>query len=224
MFMPKNLAGVVDTQARFGPASDAQKLGSMFGKDSATFVNAQPTQGMFSGLMKFMGNIFSMDNPLIKGFQAIFSKSNPLLQGFGGLFGKLFSGLGSILGGGAGGLSSLIGGFFGFANGGMVKGGFRAYANGGVVTSPTLGLVGEGKYNEAIVPMPNGKAIPVDMKGFQGQNNNITINIDSAGGATTSGMSDQDNKQLGKAIAQAVQRELQNQKRSGGILSPYGVS
>ena len=209
------------------PATAAQKLGSMFGKSSATFVNAQPTQptqGMFSGLMKFMGNIFSMDNPLIKGFQAIFSKSNPLLQGLGGLFGKLFSGLGSILGGGASGISSLIGGFFGFANGGMVKGGFRAYANGGIATKPTIGLVGEGKYNEAIVPMPNGKAIPVDMKGSQGQNNNITINIDSTGGATTSGMSDQDNKQLGKAIAQAVQRELQNQKRSGGILSPYGVS
>ena len=92
----------------------------------------------------------------------------------GGLFGKLFSGLGSILGGGASGISSLIGGFFGFANGGMVKGGFRAYANGGIATKPTIGLVGEGKYNEAIVPMPNGKAIPVDMKGSQGQNNNIT--------------------------------------------------
>ena len=169
-------------------------------------------------------NIFSMENPLIKGLQNIFSKSNPLLQGLGGIFGKLFSGLGSLLGGAGGGIASLFTSFLGFANGGMVKGGFRAYANGGIATKPTIGLVGEGKYNEAIVPMPNGKAIPVDMKGSQGQNNNITINIDSAGGATTSGMSDQDNKQLGRAIAQAVQKELQNQKRSGGILSPYGVA
>jgi phage-related minor tail protein len=52
-----------------------------------------------------------------------------------------------------------------FANGGIAKGGFRAFANGGVVSGPTLGLVGEGKYNEAIVPLPDGKSIPVQMRG-----------------------------------------------------------
>jgi hypothetical protein len=209
MFMPKNLAGVVDTQARFGPASNAQKLGSMFGKNSATLGNNQANGGMFSGLMSFMKNLFSPQNPVFKGLLGLFSSIMPLL-------GKILPFLGGLLKGALG--------IFGFANGGMVKGGFRAYANGGVVTNPTLGLVGEGRYNEAIVPLPNGKSIPVDMKGSQGQNNNITVNIDSSGATTTSGMSDQDNKQLGKAIAQAVQRELQNQKRSGGILSPYGVA
>ena len=49
----------------------------------------------------------------------------------------------------------------GMANGGIFRGGFRAFANGGVVTGPTLGLVGEGRYDEAIVPMPDGHAIPV---------------------------------------------------------------
>jgi len=34
-----------------------------------------------------------------------------------------------------------------------------------VVNGPTLGLVGEGKYNEAIVPLPDGRAIPVQMQG-----------------------------------------------------------
>jgi tape measure domain-containing protein len=53
--------------------------------------------------------------------------------------------------------------FAGFANGGVAKGGFRAFANGGVVSGPTLGLVGEGKYNEAIVPLPDGKSIPVQL-------------------------------------------------------------
>ena len=33
-----------------------------------------------------------------------------------------------------------------------------------------------------------------------------------------------DGLQLGKVIANAVQKELQNQKRSGGILNPYGVA
>ena len=54
---------------------------------------------------------------------------------------------------------------FSFANGGIAPGGFRAFANGGVVSGPTLGLVGEGKYNEAVVPLPDGKSIPVQLGG-----------------------------------------------------------
>lgn len=38
------------------------------------------------------------------------------------------------------------------------------FADGGVVTGPTLGLVGEGKYNEAIVPLPDGRSIPVQLQ------------------------------------------------------------
>lgn len=52
-----------------------------------------------------------------------------------------------------------------FANGGIARGGFRAFADGGVVSGPTLGLVGEGRYNEAVVPLPDGKSIPVQMQG-----------------------------------------------------------
>ena len=55
-----------------------------------------------------------------------------------------------------------------FANGGIAAGGFTAFANGGMVTGPTMGLVGEGKYNEAIVPLPDGKSIPVQMTGTSG--------------------------------------------------------
>jgi tape measure domain-containing protein len=52
-----------------------------------------------------------------------------------------------------------------FADGGIAPGGFQAFANGGVVSGPTLGLVGEGRYNEAVVPLPNGRAIPVQING-----------------------------------------------------------
>jgi len=58
-------------------------------------------------------------------------------------------------------------GAFKFANGGIASGGFipfRAFANGGMVAGPTLGLVGEGKYNEAIVPLPDGRSIPVQLQ------------------------------------------------------------
>jgi len=67
--------------------------------------------------------------------------------------------------GGADAAGNLAPNLMGFANGGIVSGGFRAFANGGVVSGPTLGLVGEGKYNEAVVPLPNGKSIPVQFSG-----------------------------------------------------------
>ncbi len=79
-----------------------------------------------------------------------------------GGIGSIFMSLGGALGGFAG--------MFKGANGGVAAGGWkpfpvRAFANGGTVSGPTLGLVGEGKYNEAIVPLPDGKSIPVQMRG-----------------------------------------------------------
>jgi hypothetical protein len=175
--------------------------------------------GLFSPLINFFSKT---ENPFFQGLKGIFSKDNPLIQGFGKLFQGMMPLLGKLFTGGLG----MFGGFLGFANGGMVKGGFQAYANGGIATKPTLGLVGEGRYNEAIVPMPNGKAIPVDMKGA-GQQNNVTVNVsvDNQGNASTN--TQQDSAQagnLGSVIARAVQQELQNQKRSGGILNPYGAA
>ena len=78
---------------------------------------------------------------------------------------------------------------------------------------------------EAIVPLPDGKSIPVNLSGA-GQINNISITIASDGRQQVSSGAgtDRENEDLGRAIALAVQEELQNQKRSGGILSPYGVA
>jgi tape measure domain-containing protein len=74
-----------------------------------------------------------------------------------------FSAMGLFGGGGSGGVSVPKLGMFTAANGAVWKGGFQAFANGGVVNGPTLGLVGEGRYNEAIVPLPDGRSIPVKM-------------------------------------------------------------
>jgi len=79
---------------------------------------------------------------------------------------NVLGGIGSILlsvGGAIAGFGNVFN-LKGFANGGVAKGGFvpfRAFANGGTVGGPTLGLMGEGKYNEAIVPLPDGRSIPV---------------------------------------------------------------
>ena len=42
------------------------------------------------------------------------------------------------------------------------------FADGGVVTEPTAALIGEGRYNEAVVPLPDGRSIPVELRGAQG--------------------------------------------------------
>jgi hypothetical protein len=81
--------------------------------------------------------------------------------------GNTLMGIGSVLasvGGAIGGFSKLSKA----ANGAVWTGGFQAFANGGTVKGPTLGLVGEGKYNEAIVPLPDGRSIPVQMRGGPG--------------------------------------------------------
>lgn len=60
-------------------------------------------------------------------------------------------------------------GMFGFANGGIMTSAgplpLRAYASGGIANSPQLALYGEGARPEAYVPLPDGRTIPVTMKG-----------------------------------------------------------
>lgn len=102
-----------------------------------------------------------------------------ILLSVGGLLGGISS-IGGMFKGGGSSSSSIVQGVdipasalppgMAFANGGVARGGFipfRAFANGGAVSGPTLGLVGEGRYNEAIVPLPDGKSIPVQMRGQQ---------------------------------------------------------
>jgi phage-related minor tail protein len=107
----------------------------------------------------------------------------------------------------------------------VLRGGFQAFANGGVVKKPTMGLVGEGRYNEAIVPLPDGRSIPVTGAGGSIENNvTINVTVDSDGNAdstTQSGDSSDTGRQLGYLVSQAVQAELVEQQRPGGILSRY---
>ena len=72
-----------------------------------------------------------------------------------------------------------------FASGGIAGGGFTplpfaAAANGAIFDRPTIGLIGEGAYNEAVVPLPDGKNIPVKISGDNGSpvTINIPVNID----------------------------------------------
>jgi len=92
-------------------------------------------------------------------------------------------------------------------------------ATGGIVTKPTKALIGEGGMNEAVVPLPNGRSIPVDFgkNAGGGVTTNITVNVDQGGGTTTQTDGDQANK-LGLAIDTAVKRVIMDERRVGGLL------
>lgn len=88
------------------------------------------------------------------------------------------------------GFDSLFGGsaipIDGFANGGIMSPGgplpLRTYASGGVASSPQLALFGEGSMNEAFVPLPDGRRIPVNLNGAGGGGSNVVVNVIEAPG------------------------------------------
>jgi len=124
-------------------------------------------------------------------------------------------------------MAASVTGFLGFAQGGiipvrgMASGGYTAvgqkrFGTGGIATSPTI-MVGEGRYNEAVVPLPDGRRIPVEMMGSGAGQNNVTINIDAGGNASSTGNAEQAHA-LGMSIQAAVMETLQREKRPGGVL------
>jgi hypothetical protein len=120
-----------------------------------------------------------------------------------------------------------------FANGGIMpaspptplaNGGIMSRSSGlqGIVSQPTY-LVGEGRYNEAVVPLPNGRAIPVQMHGNSGSTNNVQVNVNMTSSGTQTQTEGVDQAKLGQAVAAAVQRELVAQRAPGGLLNRYSA-
>jgi hypothetical protein len=174
----------------------------------------QEFSGIFQALPLALTPLFS---GLPKGLDVVFSG---FLSNFiQNIFGQGGAG-GGFMGGGMWG--NLIGGALGsfLASGGVVQGGFRSFATGGYATKPTLGLIGEGRYNEAVVPLPDGKSIPV-MMGGAGQNNvsvNLTFNENGQVEGQSREATNQRMQEFGNAITSVVQKEIANQKRPGGLL------
>ena len=113
----------------------------------------------------------------------------------------------------------------------FAKGGYtspkRSYGRGGTARGPKSGYNAVLHGNEAVVPLPDNRSIPVTLNGAGGQNNNVVVNVsmDGQGGAQQNSQGDSNMAaNIGKMVAGAVQEELQYQKRSGGILNPYGAS
>jgi len=91
------------------------------------------------------------------------------------------------------------------------------FANGGRPPVGRPSIVGE-KGPELFVPSSAGTIIPNDKLGGGGMTNNIVVNVSMEGGVDSQG-GDEDGRQLGRLIAVAVQSEIVQQKRAGGLLA-----
>jgi len=159
---------------------------------------------------------------ILKDIAAMIAKQlilNALIAATGGAGGFF----GSLLGARDGGIVEQA------RNGGVLAEGRKVpgYSSGGVARGSKAGYPAILHGTEAVVPLPNGKSIPVEMQKGGQQMNNVTVNVSMDGGGNGQQNSQSNGQQganLGAAIATAVQKELQNQKRSGGILNPYGVA
>ena len=120
--------------------------------------------------------------------------------------------------------TNFISGLFGSANGNaFVDGKVQKYAYGGVVNKPTIfpmangmGLMGEAGA-EAILPLRRGSNGKLGVQSSGGSIGNIVVNVDASGSSVEG--DEQRGKELGRLISTAVQSELIQQKRPGGLLA-----
>jgi len=77
-------------------------------------------------------------------------------------------------------IMQMIGSSMSFAQGGVTgvlsnRTPIKGYAQGAITRGPELAVIGEGKNREAIVPLPNNRSIPVDLRGSQEASSTVNI-------------------------------------------------
>jgi lambda family phage tail tape measure protein len=202
-------------------AEEAEQIGKQM--ESAT---TRAFNGMTDALVNFVMtgklDFRSLANSIISDMiriQIQQSITRPLAGWLGSLIGSAFGGTGGATVGAP--ASQVVPITMTAANGGIMSNmgplALNQYANGGIATGPQLALFGEGRMNEAYVPLPDGRSIPVTMSGGGGGDVfNISVSVSDAGAAASG--DDAGGRDLGKAIASAVRQELLAQKRAGGLL------
>lgn len=198
--------------------SAADGIAGEFGKAFSGIL--QGTMSLQEGLGQAFTNIGAMFADMVAQMLVKYA----MMQIFKGIFGFSDGGVVNASGGGgtpSGGGGSPLAGVIGLtaANGAVWQGGFTPFATGGVVNGPTLGLVGEGRFNEAIVPLPNGKSIPVEMNGSAGSNiaTNITVNVNN--GQVSSQSSGKQGNNLARNLEGAVKQVIMREMQPGGLIS-----
>jgi tape measure domain-containing protein len=211
--------------------SIASSIGDSFGEAFKGIITGSMTaQEALAGMFQRIADSFAdMAAQMIADYMrmqalgllnTIFSALAPALGA--GLSSGFSAGTSSAIDTGAGGWASAFSTPLKFANGGIAPGSFQAFANGGMVTGPTLGLVGEGRYNEAIIPLPDGKSVPVQLSGGAGGNaapisTSIVVNVKN--GQAESQMSGNQGNQLARELEGAVRQVILKESRPGGLIS-----
>ena len=113
------------------------------------------------------------------------------------------------------GINTLLFNTFGGAEG--IFKNLETFSTGGRPPVGRPSIVGE-KGPELFVPSTAGNIIPNNELGGSNMTNNIVVNVDMDGGIDAQG-GEQEGRELGRLIAVAVQSEIIQQKRAGGLLA-----
>lgn len=152
------------------------QIWSQFAKDAMTSIKDTFSDGLYQmfmeGKVELRSLMANLGQALVKSLTDMMAQSLVEAGAKG-----ISSGIGGFV-------ASMFGGGAAAANGAVWHGGFtpfHAFASGGIARRPTLGLIGEAGMNEAVVPLPDGKSIPVVMRG----GGNVTVNINDRSGSNT---------------------------------------
>jgi len=185
------------------------------GQSLATDV-ADGLQGLIRGTSTLNDMLNNVLNKLIDAAfnMAFFGNPGGQMGGGGGLFGSILGGLGGIFGGGKKGA-------FGGAPLGPLGNPLSQHtdltvgvrAGGGSVKAGSGYLVGE-RGPEMFTPGVSGMITP---NSALGGSTTVIVNVDASGSAVEG--DEKEGRELGRLISAAVQSEIVNQKRPGGILA-----
>ena len=181
------------------------------GQSLATDV-ADGLQGLIRGTSTLGDMLNNVLNKLIDAAfnMALFGNPGGQLGG-GGLFGSLFSNIGSIFGGSGPTMGG--GGYFDPVTGKGIAGPNFGLANGGTAKAGSTYMVGE-RGPELFSPGVTGTVTP---NHALGGSTNIVVNVDASGSSVEG--DEEQGRELGRLISAAVQSEIIQQKRPGGILA-----
>lgn len=192
-------------------ALQAKNLGTFLAEGNKDYAKVLKTATEQTAMVgeTFTGQLGNTFGDLLSGLGSTFSS---ILSGAGNLISSLFGGGGgaaignSLLNIGTSFLSS-----FSFAKGGVMAANgavqLQRFAGGGIANSPSLAVFGEGDGPEAFVPLPDGRRIPVDMRGGEPQrpiNVNVIQNIQTPDVASFG----RNREQLARQGALAFQRSM----------------
>lgn len=219
----------------FGSASSS--LGSMFGIGGGAAAQTAQTTAVTAAMTTMTGattaamTVIGTDTTLAmttigtEGAVAFTTMATEVGLGMTAMTTEVAAGMAAMTAAAAG--SSLTS-LFGFANGGIMSSAgsmsLKKYATGGVATGPQLALFGEGSMNEAYVPLPDGRSIPVTVSGSGGsmsQNNvsiSITVNKDGSENVAATGNDGKVWQQMAQRVRNVVVEEMVTQQRPGGLL------